>query len=63
QAIDDLFRQSPATRDRVRDGRLRVVGAVYHLEDGKVEWLGMHPQQETLLQYTSGPSHTESHKP
>ncbi|HEU6437592.1 MAG TPA: carbonic anhydrase [Nitratidesulfovibrio sp.] len=60
QAIDDTMRQSPIIRTRVAEGKLKVVGAIYHLDDGKVEWLGEHPQQARLLSYTSGPA--QAHK-
>jgi hypothetical protein len=28
---------------------VKIVGALYRLEDAKVEWLGEHPQMEKLL--------------
>lgn len=56
QAIDDTMRQSPIIRARVAAGKLKVVGAIYHLDDGRVEWLGEHPLQATLLGYTGGPA-------
>ncbi|PKL37475.1 MAG: hypothetical protein CVV44_14075 [Spirochaetae bacterium HGW-Spirochaetae-1] len=49
QSIEDLYTRSPSTIQRVREGKLKVLGAVYHLESGKVEWLGEHPQQNSLL--------------
>ncbi|NQT37958.1 MAG: hypothetical protein HQ581_10740, partial [Planctomycetes bacterium] len=61
QSIDDLFRGSPATRKRAAAGTLRVVGAVYHIENGSIEWLGEHPEKSRLLAYTSGPSHGNEH--
>jgi len=39
QSISDLFRKSPAVREMVRDGHLKVVGAIYDLSQGKVRWL------------------------
>ena len=39
RAIDDLLAGSAATRARVADGALQVIGAIYHLDDGTVEWL------------------------
>ncbi|NIA12776.1 MAG: carbonic anhydrase [Nitrospiraceae bacterium] len=39
RAIDDLLAGSAATRARVESGALQVVGAIYHLDDGTVEWL------------------------
>ncbi len=57
QAIDDLFRTSPATRKRVAAGTLQVLGAVYDLESGGVTWLGEHPDKKRLLDYKgTGPS-------
>ncbi len=60
QSIDDLFKGSPATRKLVAEGKLKVIGAVYHIEDGSVEWLGEHPEEGRLLAYTSGPSHGDA---
>jgi methyl-accepting chemotaxis protein len=61
QSINDLMKVSPATRKRVAEGKLRVVGAVYQLNTGKVDWLGEHPDQERLLAYTGGPAHGGGH--
>ncbi|TDI96627.1 MAG: HAMP domain-containing protein [Caldithrix sp.] len=54
QSIDELFQRSPVVRKRVKSGKLKVVGAVYDLEKGGVEWLGTHPQQGKLLSYAGG---------
>jgi len=54
QSIDDLFKTSPAVRERVKDGRVMVVGAVYDIATGRVEWMGTHPGQSKLLAYTGG---------
>ena len=39
QAVHDLFMKSPATRSLVKDGHVRVVGAIYDVATGKVNWL------------------------
>jgi carbonic anhydrase len=39
QAIEDLFMTSPVTRDLVKSGKAKVVGAHYDLASGLVEWL------------------------
>ncbi len=39
QAVDNLFMQSPAVRNLVKEGKVKVVGAIYDLETGKVNWL------------------------
>ena len=54
QSIDDLFKGSPAVRERVKNGTLKVIGAVYDINIGGVEWMGSHPDQERLLRYTVG---------
>ena len=40
QSIDDLLKISPVVRERVKDGKLKVVGALYDLKSGKIRWLG-----------------------
>jgi len=57
QSIDDLLKASPAVRKLVKDGKLKIVGAIYNLRTGKVDWLGEHPEQQRLLAYTSVPDH------
>jgi carbonic anhydrase len=49
QALDDILRLSPIIRERVKDGRAQVAGALYDLDTGQVQWLGRHPDQEKLL--------------
>ena len=39
QSINDLFCGSPGMKKRVADGTLKVVGAVYDIEQGRVVWL------------------------
>jgi len=36
QSIADVYRRSAATRERIKTGKLIVVGAVYNISDGKV---------------------------
>nr|WP_320014150.1 carbonic anhydrase [uncultured Desulfobacter sp.] len=38
-SIRDLFMTSPATRDLVKAGKAKVVGAIYDVSNGKVSWL------------------------
>jgi carbonic anhydrase len=49
QAIEDLFRSSPTISSKVRNGKLKVVGALYDIDTGKVTWMGSHPKQDQLL--------------
>ena len=49
-SIAELLQGSPMTRRYVQSGKLKVLGAIYNLESGKVEWLGEHPRQKQLLE-------------
>ncbi len=49
QSITDMFAKSEEIRELVHAGKVKVVGAVYDLESGKVTWLGQHPNQAKLL--------------
>lgn len=49
QSVEDLLSISEITKELVKDKKLLIIGAVYHLDTGKVEWLGEHPKQEELL--------------
>ncbi len=48
-SIEDLIERSEETRHLIESGKLKVVGAVYHLDTGRVEWLGSHPNQSGLV--------------
>jgi carbonic anhydrase len=39
QSIEDLFMTSPSVRNRVKAGSAKVVGAIYDVGRGTVEWL------------------------
>jgi carbonic anhydrase len=62
QAIEDLLRRSPLVSSRVREEKLKIVGAIYDLESGRVKWLGEHPRQKSLLGDRSAPSQEGSPK-
>ena len=38
-SIRDLFMKSPATRNLVKGGKVKVVGAIYDVGTGKIDWL------------------------
>ncbi len=61
--IEKLMAQSPMIRERVQAGSVRLVGAVYHLEDNQVEWLGRHPQEKELLAATYAPTQSTDLEP
>jgi carbonic anhydrase len=39
EGITDLFMRSASTRQLVKDGKVKVVGAIYDVGTGKIEWL------------------------
>ena len=49
QAIEDMLKQSPIIREKVKDKQVQVAGALYDLDSGQVQWLGAHPDQEKLV--------------
>ncbi len=49
QSIKELLKRSEIIRSQIRDGKLKVVGAIYDIQTGRVNWLGPHPQQQALL--------------
>lgn len=51
-SMQELFNRSEIIRARVRAGKLKVVGAIYDLQSGQVNWLGEHPRQADLLSHT-----------
>jgi carbonic anhydrase len=54
QAIADLLQQSPIMRDKVKEGKTKVLGALYDLDTGQVQWLGAHPEQDKLVGIRNG---------
>jgi carbonic anhydrase len=49
QSMRDLLCESEVIATAVRDGTVRVVGGVYDLQTGAIDWIGPHPQQAELL--------------
>jgi carbonic anhydrase len=39
QGVQDLFTRSAAVREMAKGGKVKVVGAIYDVSTGKVEWL------------------------
>ncbi len=49
QAMEDLFQKSPIIKGQVKAGKVKVLGALYELDTGQVQWLGPHPAQDKLV--------------
>ena len=50
--IGTLLTNSPIVAGLIRTGRLTVLGAMYDLRSGLVDWLGPHPEESRLLKAT-----------
>jgi carbonic anhydrase len=48
QAVEDLFMNSPASRSAVKEGKVKVAGAIYDVGSGKIEWLPLEKIDEIL---------------
>lgn len=56
QGIDELFMRSPAVRELVKSGKAKVVGAMYDVATGKVEWLPEVKVNEILQKVENNPA-------
>ena len=56
QGIEDLFMASPATRNLVKEGKAKVVGAIYDVSNGKVRWMPEENVQDILRRVEKNPS-------
>ncbi len=55
QGIEDLFMRSPATRELVKKGEAKVVGAIYDVGTGKIDWLDTAKADEILARVEASP--------
>jgi len=55
QGVNDLFMKSPVARELVKEGRVKVVGAIYDVGNGKVEWLPEKKVSEILKVVEASP--------
>ena len=50
QSVFELLNNSEIVRNHVAEGKVKIVGAVCDISNGKVQFLGEHPWQNQLLQ-------------
>lgn len=55
QAVEDLFMHSPAVRELAASGAVQVVGAIYDVGTGKVNWLSPDSVAQILKQVEASP--------
>jgi carbonic anhydrase len=49
QAMEDLLKKSAVLKAQVKAKKLRLIGALYEIDTGRVQWLGPHPDQDKWL--------------
>lgn len=49
QSYEDLLNKSEIVKHLIKDGKVKVVGAMYNVENGEVKFLGEHPNLKALL--------------
>ncbi len=52
-AVEKFLKSSAIIRREVKNGTLAVVGAIYDMDSGLIDWMGTHPAEQRLL-YMSG---------
>lgn len=57
--MENILRKSVEVREAVKGGQVMLVGGIYDLASGKVDWLGQHPDQGRIL----ATAHIVVHKP
>ncbi len=55
RGIEDLFTASPASREIVKSGKVKVVGAIYDVGTGIVNWLPEHKTMDILKKVEANP--------
>ncbi len=60
QQVENIFAKSALVREFAAAGKVQIVGAVYDITTGKVQWLGQHPEINRLL--ADAKADTKSHE-
>jgi carbonic anhydrase len=53
-SMRDLLSNSREIAELVREKKVKLVGALYHLDSGEIDWLGEHPDQAMILAQAHG---------
>jgi len=56
QSVEDLFMKSPAVRNLLKSGAVKVVGALYDVGTGRIEWLPVSEVDAILKRVKSSPA-------
>jgi carbonic anhydrase len=63
QSMQDLLTKSPDLAAAVKAGKVKIVGAVYDIHGGMLDWIGEHPQQSALAGSAREPAGADAHAP
>jgi carbonic anhydrase len=55
QSVEDLFMKSPAARNLIKEGKAKVVGAIYDVGTGKIAWLPLAKVDALLKKVEASP--------
>lgn len=61
QSMSDLILESSTIRGLIDSQKVAMVGAIYDIESGKVEWLGPHPNESSLISQAKAADDTQGH--
>lgn len=67
QQVENIFARSALIREFAAAGKVTIVGAVYDIASGKVQWLGQHPEIDRLVaeakaqSVSAAPAHDSGH--
>lgn len=48
--MKQLLQASPVIAEMVEEGKVKVVGGIYDLENSRVNWLGEHPSEKAVIE-------------
>ncbi len=54
QSVEDLLKNSKTSSQLASTGKVKIVGAVYNIESGRVQWMGEAPAQNAILAANNG---------
>ncbi|PNV84503.1 MAG: carbonic anhydrase [Sulfurimonas sp.] len=62
QSYEDLLKKSEIVKHLVKDGKVKIVGAMYNVDNGEVKFLGEHPNLKALLETNGSHGSNEASK-
>jgi len=63
EQVENIFTQSQLLRESAAAGKVQIIGAIYDIATGTVQWLGPHPELARLLADAKAPSEPPAPNP